>query len=123
MGGAPAFGHLVIGAVAKRNAASAPFALAAGKLLGEVGKAGFLALVISGPVMIWLQWSVMALTTAFWIKMALVLCLVVNIALANVAGAKAEGGDARAAARLGLHAAIGAALMVGLILSAVIAFR
>lgn len=123
LGGAPAFGHLVTGGLAARDASARPFAMKAGKGLAMVGKFGFLALIVSGPAMIWMAWALDTLSAAFWVKMALVLALVANIGMATVQGARAERGDAAAGARLGLHARIGAGLMVALIVTAVLAFR
>lgn len=123
LGGAPAFGHLVIGAMAARNPDMGPFALAAGHGLGMAGKIGFLALIVSGPAMIWMAWSLGALNWAFWAKMALVAALVVNIGMATARAARAGRGDRAAGATLAMHAQIGAGLMVGLIVFAVIAFR
>lgn len=123
LGEAAAFGHPVVGALAGREPAFRPYASKVAKGLGTAGKAGFLLLVISGPVMIWMAWGLAGMGAAFWIKMALVVALLVNIILANIAAPKAAAGDAAAAARMPVHGKIGVVLMLGLILMAVLAFR
>jgi hypothetical protein len=122
LGGAPAFGHLVTAGLGPQDDATAKTINAVNRGLGLAGKIGFLLLIISGPVMLWMHWSLAALNWAFWIKMGLVLALIVNIGMATSAGAKAERGDRAAAARLAIHARLGAGLMIGLVLFAVVAF-
>ena len=92
LGGAASFGHPVLGAIADSTPEARPFAMRAGKGLSSLGRAGIVALVVSGALMIWLAYDITAMPGVFWVKMALVVVLVVNVVMAGRAAKAMAGG-------------------------------
>ena len=123
LGGAASFGHPVLGAIADSTPEARPFAMRAGKGLSSLGRAGIVALVVSGALMIWLAYDITAMPGVFWVKMALVVVLVVNVVMAGRAAKAMAGGDMAAGARLPVHGMIGVALMLLLLAFGILAFR
>ncbi|GAB1480755.1 hypothetical protein MASR2M74_33380 [Paracoccaceae bacterium] len=123
LGGAASFGHPVLGAIADSTPEARPFVLRAGKALGALGRAGIVALVGSGVLMIWLAYDIRAMPAVFWVKMVLVVALVVNVVMAGLAAKAVAEGNTAAGARLPVHGVIGVALMLLLLAFGILSFR
>jgi len=125
LGGAAGFGNAVVG---RRLRIVGPevrehlFGVAHG--LSRLGMVGMALLIVTGPLLIWLQFGgVNALSWVFWLKMVLLVALIVDIIVMGRLEAQAEGGDLRTLKRLPVLGAVSILLLIGIVLCAVVAFE
>ena len=125
LGGAAGFGNAVVG---RRLSTVGPdvrehlFGVAHG--LSTLGMVGMALLIVTGPLLIWLQFGgVNALSWVFWLKMVLLVALIVDIIVMGRLEAQAEGGDLRTLKRLPVLGAVSILLLIGIVLCAVVAFE
>lgn len=90
--------------------------------LTQFGKGAMAALLITGPLMLWLKWDMNPPNVWFWVKMALIIVMLVTIVLSGINAKKAQQGDMAAARTAGMYGRITALAFVGVILSAALAF-
>ena len=124
LGGAAAFGLLVVGSkMPSATAETRPLLFSIAHGLSNVGRAGLGLLIITGPLMVWLKFGGFAgFSSWFWVKMVLVVILLGIVIFAGINGTRAENGDREAAGRAPL---VGMAAMVVFVLvigSAVMTF-
>lgn len=124
LGGAAAFGNPVVG---NRLIAAAPegrpvlFSIAHG--LSTVGKVGMGLLIVTGLLMVWLRFGGPAgMTSWFWLKMVLLVLLLADIIYIAQVEKRAEAGDEKAFRTLAPLGVLGVVLLLGVVLSAVLAF-
>jgi hypothetical protein len=124
LGGAAGFGNAVVG---RRLLAAAPdvrthlFGISHG--LAALGKVGMGLLIVTGPLLIWLQFGgVEALSWVFWLKMVLLVALIADIIVIGRMEARAEGGDLSALKRMPILGGLSILLLIGIVLCAVVAF-
>jgi hypothetical protein len=124
LGGASAFGNPVVGS---RLVASAPegrialFPIAHG--LSRLGKIGMSLLIITGLLMVWLRFGgPSGLSPWFWLKMALLVLLLVDIIYISRLEKRAEAGDDQVLRSIPKFGALGVVLLLGIVLSAVLSF-
>lgn len=92
--------------------------------LSKVGRVAMVALLISGPLVVWLKYGGFGgLNVWFWVKMAMVVVMLVSIILGDINFKKEQAGDV-AAAKVAdtAHKITGLAFAV-LVLAAVFAFN
>jgi hypothetical protein len=125
LGGAAGFGNAVVG---RRLLAAGPdvrthlFGISHG--LANLGKAGMALLIVTGPLLLWLQFGgVNAVSWVFWLKMVLLVALIVDIVVMGRLEARAEGGDASAMKHMPRLGALSTLLLIGIVLCAVVAFQ
>lgn len=125
LGGAAGFGNAVVG---RRLRIVGPevrehlFGVAHG--LSRLGMVGMALLIVTGPLLIWLQFGgVNALSWVFWLKMVLLVALIVDIIVMGRLEAQAEGGDLSTLKRLPVLGAVSILLLIGIVLCAVVAFE
>ncbi len=95
---------------------------AIGDRLATFGKGAMAALLITGPLMLWLKYGWTVPNFWFWVKMALVVVMLVTISLSAINGKKAQKGDMEAAKKAGQFGQITALAFLGVLLTAVLAF-
>jgi hypothetical protein len=124
LGGAAGFGNAVVG---QRLRAAGPdarthlFDVAHG--LAKLGKIGMGLLIVTGLLLIWLQFGgVGAFSWVFWLKMALLVALIADIIVMGRLEARAEGGDPSAMKHMPALGALSTLLLIGIVLCAVVAF-
>lgn len=124
LGGAAAFGLLVVGSkMAGATAETRPALFAVAHGLSSVGRAGIGLLVITGPLLIWLKFGGFAdLNAWIWVKLVLVVVLLGVVIYGGINSKKAEKGDREAAMRAPKIGMAGMALFVLIIGSAVLTF-
>lgn len=92
--------------------------------LSQIGKSAMVTLLVTGVAILWLKYGGLdGASVWFWVKMALIVVMLVAIIYGGIQFKKAQAGDATAA-RLadGAHVIISLALL-GVLLSAVLAFN
>jgi len=98
--------------------------MAVSKRLMMLARAAVVALIVTGPLLLWLGYGFRAPDEAwFGIKMLLVVVLIVLMILGGIAAKKAMNGDAEAGKRAGLISRISAATLALIVLAAVFAFN
>jgi putative membrane protein len=119
----------VVGPVIGARMASATPEVRAGYIgvmntLGQVGKVAMVTLLISGPLIMFLKYGGLdGASIWFWIKMALVALMLASIIYGGIQFKAGQAGDAAAGRRAGMaHRVTGLALL-GVLLSAVLAFN
>lgn len=90
--------------------------------LSMFGKGAMVILLITGPLMLWLQFGWVVPNFWFWVKMALIVVMLVTISLSEINGKKARQGDMEAGRKAGQFGRITALAFLGVLLSAVLAF-
>ena len=95
---------------------------AIGDRLATFGKGAMAALLITGPLMLWLKYGWTVPNFWFWVKMALIVVMLVTISLAEINGKKARQGDMEAGRRAGQFGRVTAVAFLGVLLAAVLAF-
>lgn len=90
--------------------------------LSKFGKAAMATLLITGPLLLWLQYGWVVPNFWFWVKMALIVVMLVTITLADINGKKARQGDMEAGRKAGQFGRITALAFLGVLLTAVLAF-
>lgn len=127
MSGVATFGIPVVGSkFPTATAETRPLLFSIAKGLSRVSQIALGILLVTGPLMLWLDGGLMSVISGnwwFWLKMALVLILLIGVIYSGMNARKAEAGDMAAAQ---LQPRIGAVLMVvllGVILSAVFTFE
>jgi len=90
--------------------------------LSSIGRAALVLLLISGPLMFWLKFGLIAPSWWFWVKMGLVAVLVVLIIYAGMNAKKAQSGDMAAAKLAPQLSMIAVGLYLLVIASAVLTF-
>jgi putative membrane protein len=100
-GGAATFGIPVVGArIAGASADTRPVLFAIVHGISSVARTAMLALLITGPLLVWLKYGgVAGFNVWFWVKMALVALLLVLVILSGINTKRGEGGDMAAAKR------------------------
>lgn len=124
LGGAATFGIPVGGRmIATATPEQRPMLFAVNKGLSTVGRTGLVLLLITGPLLVWLKYGGTAgFTVWFWVKMALVALLFINIVISGMNSQRAAGGDMAAAKRAPMLGISSMVLLLGVVLTAVLAF-
>lgn len=124
MGGAATFGIPAVAAqMATAGPDNAPALARAMKLISSISRAGLGALLVTGPLLVWLKYGGFGgFTWWFWVKMALVVLLVGAVIYAGINAKAAFAGDAEAARRGPVIGRISMILTLAVVLSAVFAF-
>ena len=90
--------------------------------LSKFGKIAMVVLLITGPLLLWLEYGWVIPNFWFWVKMALIVVMLVTISLSEINGKKVRQGDMEAGKRAGQFGRITALAFLGVLLSAVLAF-
>lgn len=124
LGGVAVFGLPVVGArIGPAPTEVRPTLFQIANTLSTMGRAAFGALIITGPLMVWLKFGgTSGFTAWFWAKMVLVLALLAVIIYGGINAKRAQGGDMAAARRAPAIGMTGMVVFVGVILCAVFAF-
>lgn len=122
MGGAPVFGHLVLGGVAARSPEARPHLMPVGKGITMIGRAGIAILILTGIAMTVIGFDVTSMPWTFWVKMLLVVLAVANIIYAGLLAKRAAGGDMAAAARLPMLGKVALVVVLLIVFFAVLTF-
>lgn len=92
--------------------------------LTRLGRIGFGALIVTGPLLFWLKWNGTAPAMTWFIaKMVFVVLLLILVIVAGITSKRAQGGDREAGKRMPMLSMIGIVLLLGVILCAVFAFN
>ena len=123
MGGAPAFGVLVLAAAAGAvGDGPRPDFGGMAKQLGNVGKAGFLLIIVTGVIMALQSGAFSAGSAWFWVKLVFVLVLLAGIIRGDKMAPAAFDGDAATGAQLMRQGFINIGSLVVIVLCATLAF-
>jgi uncharacterized membrane protein len=124
-GGAAAFGIPVVGSrLPGATAEARPLLFSLADSLSMLGRGAIAALIVTGPLMVWLKYGGTAgFTWWFWAKMVLVVLLLIAIIYAGINAKRAESGDIAAARRAPMLGMTAAGIFVLVILCAVFAFN
>lgn len=125
VGGAATFGIPAVGAlVGGASPEGRPLLFKAIQRLSTVGRAAFVVLIISGPLLFWLKWSGSAPEAAwFGAKMALVLVLLGILIWSGINSRQATTGNLEAAKRQPVLGIAGATTLLAIVLCAAFAFN
>ncbi len=125
LGGVAVFGLPVVGArIGPAAPEVRPTLFQIAERLSTIGRAAFGALIITGPLMVWLKFGGTAgFTGWFWAKMVLVVVLLGVIIYGGINAKRAQGGDMAAAKRAPQISLVGMITFVGVLLCAVFAFN
>lgn len=91
--------------------------------MGINARIALAVLLVTGPLLFWLEWGFVAPNHWFWAKMGLVALMLVTVTVGAFASARAQRGDAAAAglaARMGMITGLA---FLGVILTAILAFN
>ncbi|ODT79336.1 MAG: hypothetical protein ABS76_21055 [Pelagibacterium sp. SCN 64-44] len=92
--------------------------------LEKVGKVSMVALLVSGPLILWLRHGGLAGASVwFWIKMALIVVMLAAISYGGINSRKFQNGDVEAGERAEVAHKITGVAFLGVILAAVMAFN
>lgn len=124
LGGVAVYGIPIVGSkMRSATPEQRPLLIKITHQLSTVGRGAFLALIITGPLMLWLGFGGTAPNMVwFWIKMLFVLIVLGVIIAGGINGSRAEKGDMAAARRAPLIGMTGMAAFTLLIFCAVFAF-
>ncbi|MBI4920566.1 MAG: hypothetical protein HY834_02360 [Devosia nanyangense] len=123
LGGVAAFGIPVVGMrMPTATAETRPLLFGIANALSNIGRAGIGLLLVTGPLIFWLDFGWVAPNAWFWIKMILVAALLAGVIYAGINAKRAQGGDMAAAKRGPMLGVVTATLFVLVMLSAVFAF-
>ena len=125
LGGVAVFGIPFVGSkMAAATAEQRPVLFKIAGQLSSVGRAAFVLLLITGPLMLWMHYNWVA-PSGLWfgIKMLFVLILLAVIVFGGINARRAEKGDMEAAKRAPMISMVGMVTFTLLILSAVLAFN
>jgi putative membrane protein len=93
------------------------------RYLTTLGHWGIIVAIASGGLMLWQRYGgVDGVSHWFWVKMLFLIALTAGVVVAAMSARKMRGGDNVAAGRVRLGRIIAAASLVGIVLSAVLAF-
>ena len=96
---------------------------ATNRLLTRFGHYGIVIAIVSGPLMVWHRYGTYeGISHWFWVKMLFLLALAAGVVVSAVSARRMREGDAAAARRVRLGRIVAAASLVGIVLSAVLAF-
>jgi len=125
LGGVAVFGLPVVGArIGPATPEVRPTLFAIAEAMSTMGRAAFGALIITGPLMVWLRFGgTSGFTAWFWAKMVLVVVLLGVIIYGGINAKRAQGGDMAAAKRAPIISQVGMVTFIGVILCAVFAFN
>lgn len=125
VGGAASFGIPVIGARMPGAPAEArPVLQSAIKGISTISRAALVVLLITGPLLVWLKFDgVSGFDVWFWIKMVLVAALLAGVIYSGILFSRAVKGDMAAAKRQPMVGMVSMIVLIGIILSAVLAFN
>lgn len=94
------------------------------RLLTQFGHWGFIVLLVSGPLMLWLRYGgVDGVSHWFWAKMGLVVILAAGVIVSASSARKMREGDPAAAGRVRLGRIVAVVGVLGAVVFAVLAFR
>lgn len=96
--------------------------LAIADRLSSVGKFAMATLLVTGPLLLWLEYGWEVPNVWFWVKMALIVVMLVSISLTEINGKRARQGDMEAGRRAAQFGRVTAVAFLGVLLSAVLAF-
>ena len=98
-------------------------AQASNRYLTRLGHWGVIIAIVSGLLMIWQRYGGFGgISHWFWVKMLFLVVLTAGIVIAASSARKMRAGDAAAANRVRLGRIVAAVSLVGIVLSAVLAF-
>lgn len=93
------------------------------RLLTRFGHYGIIALLVSGPLLVWVRYGgVDGVSHWFWAKMGFVLLLAAGVVMSAMSARKMRAGDAAAAARVRLGRIIAVLSLLAIVIFAVLAF-
>ena len=96
---------------------------ATNRLLTQFGHYGIIVAVISGPLMLWVRYDGFdGISHWFWVKMLFLVALAGGVVVSAISARKMRAGDPAATARVRTGRLVAAASLVGIVLSAVLAF-
>ena len=96
---------------------------ATNRLLTRFGHYGIVIAIVSGPLMVWHRYGTYeGISHWFWVKMLFLLALAAGVVVSAVSARRMREGDAAAARRVRLGRIVASASLVGIVLSAVLAF-
>lgn len=91
--------------------------------LSSVGKLAMGALLVTGPLLLWLKYGGLGGANGwFWVKMVLVAVMLFGMIYGGINFKKAQGGDVAAGKRAAMARRITGLSLLGVLLSAVLAF-
>lgn len=97
---------------------------ATSRYLNMLGHTGIVVALVSGPLLIWVRYGGFdGISHWFWAKMLLLVVLAGGIVLSAISSRAMRAGDAVAAGRVRLGRIVASAGLVGVVLTAVLAFQ
>lgn len=92
--------------------------------IGLFSRVAFGVLLVSGPLMVWLRFGgVAGLSTWFWVKMALIVVMAASMAIGGRYRQKSLTGDKQAAGVAKMAANVSRLALLGVVVTAVLAFN
>ena len=102
------------------DASTAP---ATSRYLTRLGHYGIIIAIFSGPLMIWQRYGGFdGISHWFWVKMLFLLALAAGVVISAMSARRMRAGDAAAAQRVRTGRIIASVSLVGVVLTAVLAF-
>ncbi|HEY9010215.1 MAG TPA: CopD family protein [Devosia sp.] len=93
------------------------------RLLTRLGHYGIIIAVISGPLLLWVRYGGFdGISHWFWLKMLFLLVLAGGVVTSAMSARKMRQGDAAAARRVRAGRVVSVVALIGIVLSAVLAF-
>lgn len=124
LGGAATFGIPVVGGkMAGAGQESRPLLLSIMKGLSSLGRAGLGALIVTGPLIVWLKYGDAAFNVWFWAKMVLVVALLAGVIYAGINLKRSMSGDQAAGRRSPQLGMINTVLFLAIVATAILAFE
>jgi putative membrane protein len=112
------------GQQAAANPEQSPTLFRLGSALAGLSHAGFLLLLVSGPLLLWLKYGGFGGVNGwFHVKLSLVVVVIITIILSARALRRFKGGEQAALAQLRLTRLIALVALIGVVLAAVLAFQ
>lgn len=124
LGGAATFGIPVVGGkMAGAGQESRPLLLSIMKGLSSLGRAGLGALIVTGPLIVWLKYGDAGFNVWFWAKMVLVVALLAGVIYAGINLKRSMSGDQAAGRRSPQLGMINTVLFLAIVATAILAFE
>lgn len=124
LGGAATFGIPVVGGkMAGASPESRSLLLSIMKGLSSLGRAGIGALIVTGPLIVWLKYGDAGFNVWFWVKMVLVVALLAGVIYAGINLKRSMSGDQAAGRRGPQLGMINTVLFLATVATAILAFN
>ena len=93
------------------------------RLLTQFGHYGIIIAIITGPLMIWQRYGGFeGVSHWFWVKMLFLVALAAGVVVSAISARKMRAGDPAATARVRTGRIVAVASLIGIVVSAVLAF-